>query len=71
MSKKEFEFRLDVGDFSSDEDAINALKNVLKLTNDQKFLQKLENDLEDEEISINKRNVKLTISKIINTDLPF
>ena len=71
MSKKEFEFRLDVGDFSSDEDAINALKNVLKLTNDQKFLEKLENDLEDEEVSINKRNVKLTISKIINTDLPF
>ncbi len=71
MNKKEFEFRLDVGDFSSDEDAINALKNVLKLTNDQKFLEKLDNDLEDEEISINKRNVKLTISKIINTDLPF
>lgn len=71
MSKKEFEFRLDVGDFSSDEDAINALKNVLKLTSDQKFLQKLENDLEDEEVSISKRNVKLTISKIINTDLPF
>lgn len=71
MSKKEFEFKLDVGDFSSDEDAINALKNVLKLTNDQKFLEKLENDLEDEEVSINKRNVKLTISKIINTDLPF
>ncbi|WP_304142305.1 hypothetical protein [Mesoflavibacter zeaxanthinifaciens] len=71
MSKKEFEFRLDVGDFSSDEDAINALKNVLKLTNDLKFLQKLDNDLEDKEISINKRNVKLTISKTINTDLPF
>ncbi len=71
MSKKEFEFRLDVGDFSSDEDAINALKNVLKLTNDEKFLQKLENDLEDEQVSISKRNVKLTISKIINTDLPF
>lgn len=71
MSKKEFEFRLDVGDFTSDEDAINALKNVLKLTNDQKFLEKLDTDLEDEEISINKRNVKLTISKIINTDLPF
>lgn len=71
MSKKEFEFRLDVGDFSSDDDAINALKNVLKLTNDQKFLEKLENDLQDEEVSINKRNVKLTISKIINTDLPF
>lgn len=71
MSKKEFEFRLDVGDFSSDEDAINALKNVLKLTNDQKFLEKLDNDLEDEEVSISKRNVKLTISKTINTDLPF
>ena len=71
MSKKEFEFRLDVGDFSSDEDAINALKNVLKLTSDQKFLEKLDNDLEDEEVSINKRNVKLTISRIINTDLPF
>jgi len=71
MSKKEFEFRLDVGDFSSDEDAINALKNVLKLTKDQKFIEKLDNDLEDEEVSINKRNVKLTISKTINTDLPF
>jgi len=71
MSKKEFEFKLDVGDFSSDEDAINALKNVLKLTNDKKFLKKLDTDLEDEEISINKRNIKLTISKIINTDLPF
>jgi hypothetical protein len=71
MSKKEFEFRLDVGDFSSDEEAINALKNVLKLTSDQKFLEKLDNDLEDEEVSISKRNVKLTISRIINTDLPF
>lgn len=71
MSKKEFEFRLDVGDFSSDEDAINALKNVLRLTSDQKFLEKLDKDLEDEEVSISKRNVKLTISKIINTDLPF
>lgn len=71
MNKKEFQFRLDVGDFSSDEEAINALKNVLKLTNDKKFLEKLDTDLEDEEISINKRNVKLTISKIINTDLPF
>lgn len=71
MSKKEFEFRLDVGDFSSDEEAINALKNVLKLTNDKKFLEKLDTDLEDEEISVNKRNIKLTISKIINTDLPF
>ncbi|WP_304142544.1 hypothetical protein [Mesoflavibacter zeaxanthinifaciens] len=71
MSRKEFEFKLDVGDFSSDEDAINALKNVLKLTNDKKFLKKLDNDLEDEEISVNKRNVKLTISKKINTDLPF
>lgn len=71
MSRKEFEFKLDVGDFSSDEDAINALKNVLKLTRDQKFLEKLDNDLEDKEISVNKRNIKLTISKIINTDLPF
>ncbi|WP_335974098.1 hypothetical protein [Gaetbulibacter jejuensis] len=71
MSRKEFEFKLDVGDFSSDEDAINALKNVLKLTRDQKFLEKLDNDLEDEEISVNRRNIKLTISKIINTDLPF
>lgn len=71
MSKKEFEFKLDVGDFLSDEDAINALKNVLKLTNDKKFLEKLDTDLEDEEVSINKRNVKLTISKKINTNLPF
>lgn len=71
MSKKEFEFKLDVGDFTSDEDAINALKNVLKLTRDQKFLEKLDNDHEDEEISVNRRNIKLTISKKINTDLPF
>lgn len=71
MEKDEFIFTFIIEDYDDLEKTIKSIKHVLQLKKDEKFMEKLSHQYQDEHIEIHTSSLSIAISKKTYDDLPF